>query len=125
MVAERRLQCANRIRTGNAHGRRCNASPSRLADFFEDGVRAHLESMTLVRVQDDRCKLFPGYQLEYSARRLVPVLEAYDPGAAEDARAVFIGYARFSLRIRACVDFPRRPRDGGRVTQPRLDVDVS
>ncbi|WP_197739388.1 hypothetical protein [Methylobacterium sp. P1-11] len=42
---------------------------------------------------------------DLAAGWLVPVLEAYDPGAADDVRAVYVSHARLSLRIRAFVDF--------------------
>ena len=40
-----------------------------IAYLFEDGVRAHLEAGTLVRVLEDWCDPFPGYHLYYPSRR--------------------------------------------------------
>ncbi len=40
-----------------------------IAYLFEDGVRAHLEAGTLVRVLEDWCEPFPGYHLYYPSRR--------------------------------------------------------
>lgn len=42
---------------------------------------------------------------DLAAGRLVPVLEAFNPGDAEDIHALYVGHARLSLRIRAFVDF--------------------
>ena len=40
-----------------------------IAYLFEDGVRAHLEAGTLVRVLEDWCDPFLGYHLYYPSRR--------------------------------------------------------
>lgn len=43
-----------------------------IAYLFEDGVRAHLEAGTLVRVLEDWCDPFPGYHLYFPSRREPP-----------------------------------------------------
>ncbi|GJD54800.1 LysR family transcriptional regulator [Methylobacterium dankookense] len=42
---------------------------------------------------------------DLAAGRLVPVLEAFNPGDAEDVHALYVGHARLSGRTRAFVDF--------------------
>ncbi|MRI57800.1 LysR family transcriptional regulator [Methylobacterium sp. DB1607] len=42
---------------------------------------------------------------DLSAGHLVPVLEPFNPGDAEDVHALYVGHARLALRIRSLVDF--------------------
>ncbi|MGU3547018.1 LysR family transcriptional regulator [Methylobacterium sp. A52T] len=42
---------------------------------------------------------------DLAAGRLVPVLEAFNPGDAEDVHVLYVGHARLALRIRSFVDF--------------------
>ncbi|MEN3227227.1 LysR substrate-binding domain-containing protein [Methylorubrum rhodesianum] len=42
---------------------------------------------------------------DLSAGHLVPVLEPFNPGDAEDVHALYVGHARLALRIRSFVDF--------------------
>ncbi len=42
---------------------------------------------------------------DIAAGRLVPLLEAFNPGDAEDIHALYTGHERLSLRVRAFLDF--------------------
>lgn len=42
---------------------------------------------------------------DIAAGRLVPVLDAFNPGDVEEIHALFVGHARLALRIRAFVDY--------------------
>jgi DNA-binding transcriptional LysR family regulator len=44
-------------------------------------------------------------QADLDAGRLVPILEAFNPGDTEEAHAVFVSHEHLSLRVRAFVDF--------------------
>lgn len=39
------------------------------------------------------------------AGRLLPLLERFNPGDAEEVNALFVGHERLSLRVRAFIDF--------------------
>jgi DNA-binding transcriptional LysR family regulator len=42
---------------------------------------------------------------DLAAGHLVPVLEPFNPGDAEEVHALYVGHARLALRIRSFIDF--------------------